>query len=122
MTLVNSGSSAELWRRAAMVLKELRGSFEKINEMERLVNQIKNELVEKAGQEHYYAQNNFYEKNYLLAKLQASLENFRREMEELKGMEKSLQALCQRVDLDEKIHEQIKEQLRKKMQIILKEK
>lgn len=105
-----------------MVLKELRGSFEKINEMERLVNQIKNELVEKASQEHYYAQNNFYEKNYLLAKLQASLENFRREMEELKGMEKSLQALCQRVDLDEKIHEQIKEQLRKKMQIILKEK
>ena len=119
---MDTRDNAELWRKAAMVLKEMRASSEKIDEMEKLVGQIKKELAETSGQEHSYNQSNLYDKSYLLAKLQTTLESLRRGFEELKGLEKSLQTLSQKVDLDEKIREQIREQLRRKMQIVFKEK
>ncbi len=112
----------EPWRRAAIMLKEIKASLRKADELQKIVAQLKNNLEASAGQNHSQDSRHLYEKHYLVARLQASVERLLSETVELENLEKSLQTMIQKADMDEKIRQQIREQLRKKLEIIFKEK
>ena len=114
--------NSEPWRRALLNIKEMRTSLKRIDEMQRLLTQLKNELEASAGLGHSQDSRNLYEKHYLLANMQASVDRLRSEAAELESLERGLATLAHKVDLDARIREQIREQLKKKMQVVFNNK
>lgn len=115
---VDARERTDLWRKTLELLNTIKIDRERFSEMEALVEKIKTDLAESARADRSTSSNNSYEQHYLVAKLQSTLEGFRREAEELGRLEKSLQTLCQKMGTELKIREQIREQLRKKLEIV----
>jgi len=110
----------ELWRKTLALLKAMSTNKDKLVEMEELVNQMVKDFSESIKREGSYVLGNSYEHQYLLAKLQSTIEHLRKEVEDMEKLEKNLQAAYQKMDADLKIREQIREQLRKKLQFVTK--
>ena len=115
---VDARDRSELWRRTLEILNLVKIDKKRFSEMEDLVNRIKDDLAESTRSERFHPSENSYEHHYLVAKLQSTLEGFRREAEELERLEKSLQTLYQKMGTELKIREQIREQLKRKLEIV----
>jgi hypothetical protein len=118
---LDAGGRGELWRKTLVMLRAININPEKFSELENLVNKIKTDLSEsmRLGGSQYT--NNAYERQYLVAKLQANLEDLHKKSKELEELEKNMQTMCQRIDADIRIREQIREQLKKKLQIVVED-
>lgn len=119
--VVGTRENVELWERTLATLKSITTCRVRLDEVEKMVNQLTAEIAESSRRGVLNNPGDVYEQLYALAKLNTTIENLRRGLEDLERLEKKLQAAQKRIEMDFMIMEQIREQLRKKLQIVVKE-
>ncbi len=105
---------AELWKKALAGLDALTSEHEKFGDVEELINKISRDLAESNWESQ--DPSSTLEQQSIAIKLQSTLENLRREAEELKQVEAKLKGIYNRMETELQIRERIKEQLRKKLE------
>ncbi|MEM3421468.1 MAG: hypothetical protein QW835_04555 [Candidatus Hadarchaeum sp.] len=110
---------AKLWAEITTTLDSMIIPKEKLTKMEKLLNQIKDNMADASKRGMLNNPSDAYEQLHVLARLGSTLENLQREMEELERLEKKMQALKKRIETDFLIMDQIREQLKKKLQIVV---
>ena len=119
---VSTKEAAELWRKTLEVLRSIMINRDRLGEMERMISQVTGDMAEASRRGILNNPGDTYEQLHVLARLSSTIEHLRREMEELEKVEKKMQAVQKRIEMDSMIMNQIREQLRKKLQIVVKEK
>jgi uncharacterized protein (DUF342 family) len=118
---VNARGDAEIWMKMLEMLRTIRVSKEKLEELERMVNRLTAEMAEASRRGVLPNPGDAYEQLQALARLSSAIERIGREMEELERLERKIQALEKRIEMDQLIMDQIREQLRKKLQVVVRE-
>jgi hypothetical protein len=105
---------ADLWRKTMVMLKTISVDRGKLAEVEELVSGLTKEVTDsiKLGSSDPASS---YEQQYLLARLQSTLEDFRKNSEELEQLVKNLQMTYQKIERDVRVREQIMDQLKRKL-------